>query len=227
VTFSRSLAFIFSICLHGAIAGSIFFLSADRPAETELVYHVSLAEFIQPGIMEEASASVAPQPVLAKPAVMPPRPAASEPQPEFAAGSTGEHARQARPASPLAPPAAPASTRPQEEAQTASEPRPRHLGGLSVYDQEHVDQRPSISRRVAPEYPARARRMKIEGTVMVELVVDSAGLPQACAIRSADPAGYFEQAALSAARKMRFRPGKIRGVSVNTMVMLPFVFRLR
>jgi protein TonB len=69
--------------------------------------------------------------------------------------------------------------------------------------------------------------MNIEGTVMVELVVDTAGLPKACAIRSAEPAGYFEEAALSAAQKMRFIPGKINGTPVNTLVLLPFTFRLR
>ncbi|MDR3175018.1 MAG: energy transducer TonB [Desulfovibrio sp.] len=90
-----------------------------------------------------------------------------------------------------------------------------------------MDQRPSVSRRVKPEYPTRARRMSIEGTVMVELVVDTAGLPKACAIRSAEPSGYFEEAALNAVQKMRFIPGKINGAPVNTLVLLPFAFRLR
>jgi protein TonB len=69
--------------------------------------------------------------------------------------------------------------------------------------------------------------MNIEGTVMVELVVDTAGLPKACAIWSAEPPGYFEEATLSAAQKMRFIPGKFNGVPVNTLVHLPFSFRLR
>jgi protein TonB len=69
--------------------------------------------------------------------------------------------------------------------------------------------------------------MNIEGTVMVELVVDTVGLPKACTILSAEPSGYFEEAALNAAQKMRFLPGKIHGAPVNTLVLLPFVFRLR
>jgi protein TonB len=68
--------------------------------------------------------------------------------------------------------------------------------------------------------------MNIEGTVMVELVVDTSG-PNACSIRSAEPPGYFEGTALSAAQEMRFIPGKISGVHVNTVVLLPFTFRLR
>jgi protein TonB len=72
-----------------------------------------------------------------------------------------------------------------------------------------------------------ARQMAVEGAVVVELVVDAAGLPKACVIHSAGPSGYFEKAALSAAWKTRFIPGKIRGVPVNTLVRLPFVFRMR
>ncbi|MDR2800586.1 MAG: energy transducer TonB [Desulfovibrio sp.] len=41
--------------------------------------------------------------------------------------------------------------------------------------------------------------------------MDASGLPKACAIRSTSPSGYFEEAALNAARKMRFMPGKVRG----------------
>ncbi|MDR2604276.1 MAG: energy transducer TonB [Desulfovibrio sp.] len=137
---------------------------------------------------------------------------------------------RARPVSKAAPPVAQPSTQPQGETSAASvrvASGRRQFGGLSAYDQDHVDQRPSISRRVAPEYPSRARRMSIEGTVMVELVVDAVGLPKVCAVRSAEPSGYFEEAALSAVQKMRFIPGKIKGTPVNTLVLLPFVFRLR
>ncbi|MDR2574106.1 MAG: energy transducer TonB [Desulfovibrio sp.] len=46
-------------------------------------------------------------------------------------------------------------------------------------------------------------------------------------MKSAAPTGYFEDAAIVAARNMRFLPGKIRGQPVNTVVLLPFVFHLR
>jgi protein TonB len=57
--------------------------------------------------------------------------------------------------------------------------------------------------------------------------VDAAGLPQECSVRAADPPGYFEEAALKAAQKMRFIPGTLNGTPVNTLVLLPFTFRLR
>jgi TonB family protein len=224
----RCLTLLFSLCLHGTFAGVIFLFSVNQQAETEQVYHVALAEFIQPDIVQEAPALEVPEPV-AETAPPPPSPPAPEPEPEVIPPTpdpTPEspqepepkvvstikptppvRARPApKPASP--PPVAQPSPQPQGEPfstsiPVASGPRPRQFGGLSAYDQDHVDQRPSISRRVEPEYPTRARRMNIEGSVTVELVVDTAGLPKACTVRSADPAGYFEESALNATQKMR------------------------
>jgi protein TonB len=245
----RCLTLLFSFCLHGGIAGVLLLFSAGQQAKTERVYHVALAEFVQLGIVQEAPAPEVPEPAIEEPA--PPPPPAPEPEPEVIPPPPDPEPEQpkdpepkvistikptppvqARPALKPAPPVAQPSAQPQGEpssttVQIAAGPRPRQFGGLSAYDQDHVDQRPSISRRVEPEYPNRARRMNIEGTVMVELVVDIAGLPKACAIRSAEPPGYFEEAALNAAQKMRFIPGKISGAPVNTLVLLPFAFRLR
>jgi protein TonB len=247
----RCLTLLFSLCLHGGIAGILFILSADQQAEAERVYHVALAEFVQPGIVQEVPPLEIPASIIEEPAAPSPPPPAPEPEPEVIppppdsmleppkeqepkAISTIKPTppAQARPTPKPAPSVAQPSAQPQGKpsftpVQIAAGPRPRQFGGLSVYDQDHVDQRPSISRRAEPEYPTRARRMNIEGAVTVELIVDTAGLPKACAVRSAEPAGYFEEAALNAAQKTRFIPGKINGTPVNTLVLLPFVFRLR
>jgi protein TonB len=242
---TRCLALLFSLCLHGTVAGIFLFFSADQ--RTERVCHVVLAEFVHPGAAREASASEVPGPVFeetrtppapepaAKALPLPPAPvqeSPKEPEPKIVSAIQPAPAARARPAPKPAPPVAQPFTQPPGESssapvQAASGPRPRQFGGLSAYDQDHVDQRPSISRRVEPDYPARAKRMRIEGTVMVELVVDAAGLPKSCVIRSAEPSGYFEEAALKAAQKMRFMPGKINGTPVNTLVLLPFVFQVR
>jgi protein TonB len=69
--------------------------------------------------------------------------------------------------------------------------------------------------------------MRVEGRVEIRLVVDSAGKPQACTVHKAEPAGYFEEAALAAALRTRFIPGKLRGRPVNTLAHIAFVFVLR
>jgi protein TonB len=201
----------------------------DQHVEKERIYHVALAEFVQPGIIQEA-----PVPEAFPPAsgATPPRSPAPEPEPKVISPKKPMPPVRAQQAPKPALPVTQSSPQPQGALSStpvpgASGPRPRQFSGLSAYDQDHVDQRPFISRRVEPEYPARARRMNIEGTVMVELVVDTSGLPKACAVRSAEPSGYFEEAALNAARKMRFIPGKISGTPVNTLVLLPFAFRLK
>jgi protein TonB len=112
------------------------------------------------------------------------------------------------------------------EAHAPAAAEPRHIGGFAAYGEDDVEQPPSVLVQISPEYPQRARRMSIEGRVEVRLVVDEAGAPQLCAVHRAVPAGYFEEAALAAARKTRFIPGKLRGRPVNTLVHLSFVFVL-
>lgn len=99
--------------------------------------------------------------------------------------------------------------------------------GIATYQAGAVDTAPAVIRRVTPQYPLIAKRKRVQGSVVVRIVVDSSGQPRQCTIFSATPAGYFESAALDAARKLRFRPGKIRGIAVNTVVLLPFDFRLQ
>lgn len=109
----------------------------------------------------------------------------------------------------------------------AGGPVARNYGGLMAYQQSEVDQRPSIRKSASVEYPSDARRRGIEGRAIVQLVVDTGGNPKDIRIKSASPQGYFEEAAMAAARKMRFIPGKIKGKTVNTLVLIPFGFSLR
>ena len=109
----------------------------------------------------------------------------------------------------------------------ATGPVGKNVGGFLAYGEDQVDQPPAIAKRIAPDYPARVQRLNMSGKVVVSLVVDTAGNPQACLVLAADPPGYFEEAALAAARKTRFIPGKLQGKNVNTQVALPFVFMIR
>lgn len=99
--------------------------------------------------------------------------------------------------------------------------------GQGPYMPGQLDDLPSVLRAVRPNYPPEAKKKKIEGRVVVRLIVDSAGLSADCAVHAAEPNGYFEEAALAAARKTRFIPGKKNGRPVRSLVLLPFDFRLR
>ena len=60
--------------------------------------------------------------------------------------------------------------------------------------------------RVALVYPVDAARDGIEGWVDVEFVVDVAGQPRDFEVIAAEPKGRFEDAALAALAKYRYRP---------------------
>lgn len=138
----------------------------------------------------------------------------------FAGGETGRAGENAS--------AAPPSLYPQGDvAGDVSSPQTISAGGVTAYQSGVVDSPPSVTRRVAPQYPLNAKRKRIQGAVVVQIVVDTSGLPHQCTVVSAKPEGYFEDASLEAARRLRFKPGKIKGVVVNTVVLLPFDFQLR
>lgn len=93
-----------------------------------------------------------------------------------------------------------------------------------AYETDDVDQRPSVVKNARVDTRGKQWRLGLSGRVVVQLVVDTEGKPQSCKIRSAEPTGHFEEAALSAARGMRFIPGKIQGRPVNTVVLFRLFF---
>jgi protein TonB len=69
--------------------------------------------------------------------------------------------------------------------------------------------------KVAPEYPQRAASRGIEGYVIVEFMVSKLGTVQNPVVVKAEPAGYFERAALKAASKFKYKPKVINGEPVD------------
>lgn len=77
------------------------------------------------------------------------------------------------------------------------------------------------------QYPPRLYDQKVEGDVMLRLVVDSMGrlLPESS--RVAESSGYpaLDSAALTGARKLRFAPARRHGLSIATAFLQPVEFR--
>lgn len=99
------------------------------------------------------------------------------------------------------------------------------LGGIG-FEMDEVDEMPQAMRSFPPKYPYGAKRKHVEGKVVVRMLVNSKGSPVNLSIHSSTPAGVFDQAALNAAERWRFRPGKYKGQDVDTWVLLPFNFEL-
>lgn len=86
---------------------------------------------------------------------------------------------------------------------------------------------PSILREEKPKYTSDAMRAKIQGQVELEIVVlENGTVGDVRVIKSLDRTYGLDQAAMEAARKWVFLPGKREGVAVATRVGLVLEFRL-
>ncbi|MGV8075606.1 MAG: energy transducer TonB [Syntrophobacteraceae bacterium] len=93
------------------------------------------------------------------------------------------------------------------------------------FNLKQVDQPPSPIRKVEPEFPLLARQMGTGGRVVVKFLVKADGNVSRISVVEADPGGIFEQSALNAVCRWRFKPGRFRGDAVATWVVLPIQFR--
>ncbi|MGX2028762.1 energy transducer TonB [Methylocaldum gracile] len=80
--------------------------------------------------------------------------------------------------------------------------------------------------RVLPEYPPRARAQKIEGWVRIEIDVSPSGTVSAARVVAASPERVFDEAALKAIRRWRFKPAFSEGRAVAQRATLTMKFRL-
>jgi TonB family protein len=79
----------------------------------------------------------------------------------------------------------------------------------------------------APEYPRRAIRLGLEGSVRLEFDVDTDGSVLDPYVVESSPAGVFDRAAIKAVRKFLYEPPTYNGTSVKVNnVQIDLVFQL-
>jgi len=105
--------------------------------------------------------------------------------------------------------------------------RPRLGGGNGpeVIDWRHLDHAPRARVQVAPDYPYEARSRKLDGTVVIEFLVDETGNVGAPVVRSAT-SPEFVDAALRAVARWKFEPGTSHGRPVRFRMVVPIEFRV-
>lgn len=69
--------------------------------------------------------------------------------------------------------------------------------------------------KVAPVYPPRAMQRGLEGWVLVEFTVTASGTVRDVVAIDADPKGVFDEAAIDAAQKFRYKPRVVSGKPVD------------
>jgi protein TonB len=100
--------------------------------------------------------------------------------------------------------------------------------GNAVIDEHAVDDRPEVVSGFVPEYPDLLRQAGIEGTVIVELVVDTAGRAEAGSVRVIQSSNHaFDISAREAVLRTVYRPGRVKGHAVRVLVQVPIAFSIQ
>jgi protein TonB len=108
---------------------------------------------------------------------------------------------------------------------TGEEPR---AYDMSVVEVRPVLERTGLARILERNYPSILRDSRVNGRVIIELVVDEDGVPvpgSARVIEASHPA--FGEATLRVADRFRFRPARIDGTAVPVVVTIPIVWTAR
>jgi TonB family protein len=97
------------------------------------------------------------------------------------------------------------------------------MGG-GVYHPGGTVTTPRVITEVKPTYTSAALLHRVQGTVVLELIVRSDGCPSEIrVVRSLDPGGLDDQAK-AAASQWRFEPGRVNGKPVDVLVTLMLDF---
>jgi TonB family protein len=100
----------------------------------------------------------------------------------------------------------------------------KYVEAQKLLEQQYRETRkPRVIRRVEPIYPLDAREKNIKGSVVLTMVVDREGNPQDIKVwKSLYPS--MDQAAIEAARQMRFEPALKGGQTVSETLLVEFYF---
>lgn len=96
-----------------------------------------------------------------------------------------------------------------------------------VFAEAVVDETPEQISCPRPPYPRMMQQAGIEGTVLLEFVVDQSGHADGSSVRALDSTHKaFEAPAKEMIEKCLFRPGRVRGQAVKVLVRMPINFVL-
>ncbi len=81
-------------------------------------------------------------------------------------------------------------------------------------------------RRIQPQYPKRALRLRQEGVVWLHVLVSSNGARQDIKVHKPSQYALLNQAAVKAVKKWRFNPNFVDGRATRGWVAIPIEFRI-
>ncbi len=90
---------------------------------------------------------------------------------------------------------------------------------LGVFESDQLESEPKAVDKVRPSFPVEARQRRTKGIAIVHGVVRSDGRFTDLCSAVAVPRGYgFEEAALEALGRWRWKPGRKDGAAVDSLV---------
>ena len=84
---------------------------------------------------------------------------------------------------------------------------------------------PKQLKNVDPEYPAIAKAAKVQGTVILEIVVNKEG--SVTSAKALKPVPLLDEAALAAVKKWKYETSYLDGEAVDVIMVVSVVFSLR
>lgn len=170
-----------------------------------------------------------PQPVVRKPALLPPPPApAPAPMPQPVAKPTPAPAPEAPVAAPQPVALAPVTT-PVAEAAPPAPPAPAPVVVAKAAPSAPVEL-PSTDadylQNPKPAYPAISRKLREQGKVVVDVLIGPDGLAQQAKVQASSGFDRLDAAALATVQRWRYVPGKKGGVATAMWFSVPINFVL-
>jgi protein TonB len=221
--FDSSLALVLVVAAHAGAIGSVLWARAPQPMKITMPTVEGVLIPAPPA--EQLKAPPAPEPPKLLPVEQPkPKP---KPKPE------PKPKPQPRPQPKLPPPPdGPPSERAVSAPESAPESPPVAESTLSRNDDELAA--PVVPPRVdasqlnnpAPAYPTLSRRLREEGTVFLELMIEPDGLVSDIRVKTSSGFARLDAAALAAVSKWRYVPAKRGGVAISFRYVQPIEFSL-
>lgn len=163
--------------------------------------------------------------------VVPPPAATETPSTTTPAGGDATKMASNTPPATTPPPAGteqqpPAADNQQPPVEPAAAPAATKEGDLVELSSDVV--KPEVLSKVNPAYPAVASAKKIEGTVILSLLISEKGdVSDVKLLRAAGGASGLNEAAMAAVKKWKFRPAVKDGKRVKVWMTYPIVFKLQ
>ena len=95
----------------------------------------------------------------------------------------------------------------------------------TYYPARQLDVYPQLLAPIKLDYPDRAAAQRLDGYLLLLLLIDEFGIVNEVSVVEAQPEGYFEEAALSVFRATRFSPAQKQGRPVKSRALLQISYR--